>query len=73
MLADQTDKENWVLSEFLDALKQPNIPYYPLILGSKGGKVVELPAQLSPPAILPAAGKKKFIEALETAVGSAAS
>ncbi len=68
MVADQTDKENWVLSEFLNAMKQPNIPYYPIILGSKGGKVVELPAQLSPPAILPGAAKKKFISALEEAV-----
>ena len=68
MVADQTDKENWVLSEFLNAMKQPNIPYYPIILGSKEGKVVELPAQLSPPAILPGTAKKKFISALEEAV-----
>ena len=70
MIADQTDKENWVLSEFLNEMGQPNIPYYPLLLGSKEGKVVELPAQLSPPAILPGPAKTKFIEALEEAVGS---
>ena len=70
MIADQTDKQNWVLSEFLNAMKQPNIPYYPLVLGSQGGKVVELPAQLSLPAILPADGKEKFIGALEDAVQS---
>ncbi len=67
MVADQTD-DVWVYSEFLDALKQPNIPYYPLILGSQGGKVVELPTQLSPPAIAPEAAKAKFIAALEKAV-----
>ena len=38
--------------------------------GEVEGKVVELPAQLSPPAILPGPAKTKFIEALEEAVGS---
>jgi hypothetical protein len=65
MIADQSDKDNWILSEFLDKLEQPTIPFYPLILGSKNGKIEELPNQLSPPAITPEAGKKKFINKLE--------
>ena len=65
MIADQSDKDNWILSEFLDKLEQPTIPFYPLILGSKNGKIEELPNQLSPPAITPEAGKKKFISKLE--------
>jgi len=68
MVADWSDKDNWVIAEFLNALNQPNIPYYPLILGGNEVKVVELPSQLSPPAILPAAGKKKFIEAIDAAI-----
>ena len=42
MIADQSDKDNWILSEFLDKLEQPTIPFYPMILGSKNGKIVEL-------------------------------
>jgi len=70
MIADQSDKDNWILSEFLDKLEQPTIPFYPIILGSKNGKIEELPNQLSPPAITPEAGKKKFIGRLEELVKS---
>ena len=70
MIADQSDKKNWILSEFLDELNQPSIPYYPIILGSAGGKIIGLPNQLSPPATTPAAGKKNFIRKLEEAVNS---
>lgn len=65
MIADQSDKDNWILSEFLDKLEQQTIPFYPIILGSKEGKIEELPNQLSPPATTPEAGKKKFIKKLE--------
>ncbi len=65
MIADQSDKDNWILSEFLNKLEQPTIPFYPIILGSKNGKIEELPNQLSLPAITPEAGKKKFIGRLE--------
>ena len=70
MIADQSDKDNWILREFLDKLEQPTIPFYPMILGSKNGKIVELPNQLSPPAITPEAGKRKFIKELEESLKS---
>ena len=44
MIADQSDKDNWILSEFLDKLEQQTIPFYPIILGSKEGKIEELPS-----------------------------
>ena len=65
MIADQSDKDNWILSEFLDKLEQQTIPFYPIILGSTEGKIEELPNQLSLPATTPEAGKKKFIKKLE--------
>ncbi len=70
MIADQSDKDNWILSEFLEKLEQQTIPFYPIILGSKNGKIKELPNQLSPPAITPEAGKRKFIKALEELIKS---
>ena len=70
MVADWTDKENWVLGDFLFEIGQSSIPSYPIILGSKNGVIKFLPAQLSPPAITPQAGKKKFIEQLELFINS---
>jgi hypothetical protein len=70
MIADQSDKDNWILSEFLERLEQQTIPFYPIILGSKNGEIEELPNQLSPPAITPEAGKRKFIKKLEELIKS---
>lgn len=70
MVADWTDKENWVLGDFLFEIGQSSIPSYPIILGSKNGAIKFLPAQLSPPAITPQAGKKKFIDQLELFINS---
>ena len=70
MVADWTDKENWVLGDFLFEIGQSSIPSYPIILGSKNGVIKFLPAQLSPPAITPQAGKKKFIVQLELFINS---
>ena len=70
MVADWTDKENWVLGDFLFEIGQSSIPSYPIILGSKNGVIKFLPAQLSPPAITPQAGKKKFIEQLKLFINS---
>ena len=70
MVADWTDKENWVLGDFFFEIGQSSIPSYPIILGSKNGVIKFLPAQLSPPAITPQAGKKKFIEQLELFINS---
>ena len=70
MVADWTDKENWVLGDFLFDIGQSSIPSYPIILGSKNGVIKFLPAQLSPPAITPQAGKKKFIDQLELFINS---
>jgi|TARA_B100001939_G_scaffold297433_1_gene271897 hypothetical protein len=70
MVADWTDKENWVLGDFLFEIGQSSIPSYPIILGSKNGVIKFLPAQLSPPAITPQAGKKKFIDQLELFINS---
>ena len=70
MVADWTDKENWVLGDFLFEIGQSSIPSYPIILGSKNGIIKFLPAQLSPPAITPQAGKKKFIDQLELFINS---
>ncbi|MEC7222826.1 MAG: hypothetical protein VXW02_01015 [Verrucomicrobiota bacterium] len=70
MVADWTDKENWVLGDFLFEIGQSSIPSYPIILGSKNGVIKFLTAQLSPPAITPQAGKKKFIDQLELFINS---
>ena len=70
MVADWTDKQNWVLGDFLFEIGQSSIPSYPIILGSKNGVIKFLPAQLSPPAITPQAGKKKFIDQLELFINS---
>ena len=70
MVADWTDKENWVLGDFLFEIGQSSIPSYPIILGSKNGVIKFLPVQLSPPAITPQAGKKKFIDQLELFINS---
>ena len=70
MVADWTDKENSVLGDFLFEIGQSSIPSYPIILGSKNGVIKFLPAQLSPPAITPQAGKKKFIDQLELFINS---
>ena len=70
MVADWTDKENWVLGDFLFEIGQSSIPSYPIILGSKNGVIKFLPAQLSPPAITPQAGKKKFIDQLKLFINS---
>ena len=61
MVADWTDKENWVLGDFLFEIGQSSIPSYPIILGSKNGVIKFLPAQLSPPAITPQAGKRSLL------------
>ena len=70
MVADWTDKENWVLGDFLFEIGQSSIPSYPIILGSKNGEIKFLPSQLSPPAITPKAGIKKFIAQLELYINS---
>ena len=70
MVADRSDKENWVLVDFLTEIGQFSIPSYPIILGSKNGKIEFLPNQLSPPAITPQAGIKKFIDQLELYINS---
>ena len=70
MVADRSDKENWVLVDFLTEIGQFSIPSYPIILGSKNGKIEFLPNQLSPPAITPKAGIKKFIDQLEFYINS---
>lgn len=70
MVADRSDRENWVLVDFLTEIGQFSIPSYPIILGSKNGKIEFLPNQLSPPAITPKAGIKKFIDQLELYINS---
>ena len=70
MVADRSDKENWVLEDFLSEIGQFSIPSYPIILGSKNGEIKFLPSQLSPPAITPKAGIKKFIDQLELYINS---
>ena len=70
MVADWTDKDNWVLGDFLFEIGQSSIPSYPIILGSKNGEIKFLPSQLSPPTITPKAGIKKFIEQLELYINS---
>ena len=69
MVADWTIRE-LVLGDFLFEIGQSSIPSYPIILGSKNGVIKFLPAQLSPPAITPQAGKKKFIDQLELFINS---
>ena len=70
MVADWTDIENLVLGDFLFDIGQSSIPSYPIILGSKNGEIKFLPSQLSPPAITPKAGIKKFIDQLELYINS---
>lgn len=70
VLADWSDKDNWVISEFLFAMERASIPYYPIIPGKEGAKISEeIPEALSPPAILPGAARTKVIEALKNAAG----
>ena len=70
MVADWSDEENWIVGDFLFEIGQSSIPSYPIILGSKNGEIEFLPNQLSPPAITPKAGIKKFIDQLELYINS---
>ena len=64
MVADWSNKDNWILGDFLFEIGQSSIPSYPIILGSKNGEIHFLPNQLSPP-IPPNVAKNNFISSLE--------
>ena len=64
IVADWSDKKNWVIAEYVEAMGRSSIPYYPVIPGKADRKIIEtIPEVLLPPA----AGKAKVIAALEAA------
>ena len=69
MVADWSNKDNWILSEFLFEIGQSSIPSYPIILGSNNGEIRFLPNQLSPP-IPPNVAKNNFISSLEEIINT---
>ena len=69
MVADWSNKDNWILSDFLFEIGQSSIPSYPIILGSNNGEIRFLPNQLSPP-IPPNVAKNNFISSLEEIINT---
>jgi thiol:disulfide interchange protein len=59
VIADWTDN-NWVIAEFLHAVKQPNIPYYLFIPGNPTKETIALRALIQP---------QQFIDAINTVGG----
>tara|TARA_B100001250_G_C19175314_1_gene518519 strand:+ start:170 stop:382 length:213 start_codon:yes stop_codon:yes gene_type:complete len=69
MVADWSNKDNWILADFLFEIGQSSIPSYPIILGSNNGEIRFLPNQLSPP-IPPNVAKNNFISSLEEIINT---